>query len=394
MSSDREALSASPATRRRLLASLARIAVIVVTAAILPRWWCGRGAAAWLADDVAAQRALGDVVAARASRGVSPNGLHTGSAQFDGEWSLVTNQMTALGLGQIVLAHRSERERYLPAIESAVSHALTTDARAFGTALWSEDGLATLESDHGHAYLGYLAMAMAMQRLVDPRPNAERSALLDALVASLERRLRAAPHAIIETYPDTAFPADTASVVGAIGLYALATHTDHRDTIQHWVTAFRRDCIDRATGFVDQTIDPISGRATGSPRGSGTALVAYFVSFADPSLARDLETAMHDRGLRTFAGFGGVREYPGEQDRGAGDIDSGPVVLGVSVSATGFALGSAHRFHDAGMFTSLYRTASLFGIPYAHDGARSYLVGAGLGDAILLAMMTAREMPR
>jgi hypothetical protein len=48
-------------------------------------------------------------------------------------------------------------------------------------------------------------------------------------------------------------------------------------------------------------------------------------------------------------------------------------------------------FHDATNFALLYRTADLFGAPVDRaDGTRGFLVGAGLGNAVLLAMMTAR----
>src|SRR5207237_1277222 len=93
-------------------------------------------------------------------------------------------------------------------------------------------------------------------------------------------------------------------------------------------------------------------------------------------------------------GFGGIREYPLPGGRGgAGDIDSGPVVLGVSVAASGFGLAGARMFRDAPRFRALYRTAYLFGAPVTRGEARGFLAGSGLGDAILLAMMTARVAP-
>jgi hypothetical protein len=87
-------------------------------------------------------------------------------------------------------------------------------------------------------------------------------------------------------------------------------------------------------------------------------------------------------------GYGGIREYPPDVD-GAGDIDSGPVVLGVSVSATGFALASAKLHNDSSMFTSLYRTADFWGVPMHRPSGMRYLSGGPLGNAILLAMTTA-----
>ena len=83
-----------------------------------------------------------------------------------------------------------------------------------------------------------------------------------------------------------------------------------------------------------------------------------------------------------------VREYPAGQ-HGRGDIDSGPIVLGYGVSATGFALGAARAHGDARTFRALYATLHLFGAPRRDDGGLELLSGGPLGNAIALAMLGA-----
>ena len=80
---------------------------------------------------------------------------------------------------------------------------------------------------------------------------------------------------------------------------------------------------------------------------------------------------------------------PSVTPRGAGDIDSGPVVLGFGVSASGFAIGASRAHGDRETFTGLYATAHLFGAPWDEDGSRTYATGGPIGDAILFAMLTA-----
>lgn len=365
-----------------------QITLVVSTATLLPRALCARDASAFFHDDHETARGLADVVAQRSSREITPRDLHTGSQQFDGEWALVENQMAVLGLGQHLLRHPADGPRYLPAIRAAVRALLRPESRAFGTKLWGEDGFATLESDHGHVYLGYLAMGLAMATLVDPETSEEVKQLDDRLCAALERRLAASPHGLIETFPGTTFPADVSSAIGAIGLHARATGRGEPPFLRAWSQTFRQRWVDERTGFVHQTGDPRTGLPTSSARGSGTALIVYHLSFADAALARSLDASVAKHGFTDFLGFGGIREYP-DGAFGEGDIDSGPVVLGVSVSATGFGLAGAKLFHDEGRFVGLSRTAFLFGAPVSHSGGRSYLAGSGLGDAILLAMMTA-----
>ncbi len=83
-----------------------------------------------------------------------------------------------------------------------------------------------------------------------------------------------------------------------------------------------------------------------------------------------------------------MREYA-RGTVGRGDVDSGPVVFGVSTSATGFALAGARLHGDRETYEALFRTASLCGAPLRGGGRHRFLVGGSLGNAILLAMMTA-----
>ena len=89
----------------------------------------------------------------------------------------------------------------------------------------------------------------------------------------------------------------------------------------------------------------------------------------------------------SLLGFGAIREYaPGF--RGHGDVDSGPVLLGVSVAATGFALAPARATGRADAFTELLRTTTLFGIPVERGDRQRFATGGPIGNALLLALLT------
>lgn len=91
-------------------------------------------------------------------------------------------------------------------------------------------------------------------------------------------------------------------------------------------------------------------------------------------------------------GFGTILEHA---EGGAGaDVDSGPVVAGFGVSATGFAIGASRAHGDRDAFAALYATAHLFGAPFDENGRRTYATGGPLGDAILFAMLTAPSSRR
>ncbi len=366
--------------RRFLLVLVALLAVRLIAP-----WWYGRDAAGWLDSDAKlvhrlCAEQLRFEAADSATRAASPGD------QFAGEWALVTHQMTALGLAQAVLAHPEWRAEFAPTIRLAAVRSFLSENRGFGTTAWGgEDGFDALESTHGHAYLAYPALAVGIARLTDPHDFPPEVALAhDALIAAFERRLLAAPNAIIETYPAEAYPTDVAAVAAAIAVHGRATGTDHAAVLSHWVRQVRAVQIDQASGFVHQRMSP-TGQPHDVPRGSGTGLAAYYAGFVDRGLAIELAEALRKH-ERSFGGFSGVAEFDGQA--GHGDIDSGPVVLGVSVAATGFSLAPFKAFGWRDAFTRLYRTTTLFGMPVRDEERTWFATGGPIGNALLLAMLT------
>jgi hypothetical protein len=372
---------------RRWLARLVAAALACLVARLAVPWWCGRDGERWYDGDPELQRALAAELVAFEQADDVGRVLAPPGDRFAGEWALVTHQMTALGLAQLCLAHPEWRPWLVPFVTIAATKSFLPEMRDFGTRAWSgEDAMTSLASDHGHAYLAYAALALGMARLLDPAFPPELAREHDALIAAYERRLLASPTALIETYPGEAYPTDVAAVAAAIAVHGRATHATHDAVLRHWAEGVRAVQLDAASGLVVQRMDATTGAPHDAPRGSGTGLAAYFAGFADRDVAHLLATAVL-RQQATHLGFGGIREYGPGHD-GAGDIDSGPVVLGVSVSATGFALASARAFRDHDAFVSIFRTVDLFGLP-ASDGERQrFAIGGPIGNALLLAMLT------
>ncbi|MVU76866.1 hypothetical protein GPX89_06360 [Nocardia sp. ET3-3] len=367
------------------LAIVLGLLVAVVVAALVPSWWCGRDADAWFYGDAARVRGLAEELVAFEAED-DHRRASGASGVLDGMYGLLAHQMTAQGLAQVVLAHPDWRDRYAPIATRAAAKTLRPELREAFTAAWhGEDGLTVLDGPHGHAYLSYPALALGMARLVDPAFPAQLAAQQDALVASYERRLLASPTALLETLPGEAYPTDVAAVAAAIAVHGRATGADHSAVLAHWARQVRAGQIDRATGLVWQRVG-VDGRAHDAPRASGTGLAAYFAGFADRGIARELASGFF-RQERNIFGFSAIHEY-GKGYDGAGDIDSGPVVLGISVSATAFALAPARAFGRRDIFTRVYRTVDLTGSPLRSGNRVRFANGGAIGNALLLAFLT------
>jgi hypothetical protein len=295
--------------------------------------------------------------------------------------------MTALGLGQLSLEQPLRRAEYLPAIRQCVGRLQEPAVTDFGADAWGRAGLFDLESERGHAYLGYVNLAFGMLRLLEP--NSEIALLHERLTRALARRLEASASGIIETYPGESYPADVAAVAGSIALYDRATGADHRALLSHWASLFKARYVEPTSGLLYQTVDASSGAALGPARASGTAIAVYFLSFVDGAFSRELFAAIARR-RATFLGLGGIQEYAAGQG-GGGDIDSGPLFFGVSASASAFALAGARMYGHSALFNELLRTAMLVGVPRRSEDGFRFATGGQVGNAIVLAALTARK---
>jgi hypothetical protein len=360
---------------------LLRLVALVVVLAFVPRALLGIDARAWRESDARVQERLADAVAEGVLSQRGPTRYVTGDARFDGQASIAIQQMALLGLGATVTAHPSLRDRYLPAMLEAGRRIANPATLAYATRVYGHNGLVHIGPGEGHAYLGYVNLGLGMLRVVEP--SNETAALHDRLTNTLAAALDAAPNGLIETYPGETWPPDVAAVAGSIGLHARATGQDARPLLERWAKRFEACAVD-SNGWLVQRTRSGSCSPMDAPRGSGTAIAAYFLSFATPALARELARALVDHGFTEIAGFGAIREYmPGV--RGDGDLNAGPIVFGLSVGATGFGLGATRAVHDAAKFDALYRSTSLFGIETDHG----FAAGGLLGNALLLAMLTA-----
>jgi len=181
----------------------------------------------------------------------------------------------------------------------------------------------------------------------------------------------------VYSYPGEAWPADDA--VGAAVLRSCGTLLDPRytRTAQAWLRAALTHA-DPATGLLPHEAD------SSQPRGESAALMIRFVYEIAPAVAG----AQYGAFQRTFATrFAGLlpaeREYPRGVD-GKGDVDSGPLVLGVSAPASVVGIAAARITGHPAAAADLRASAEVLGAPLQWSGRRSYAFGElPVGEAFL-----------
>jgi hypothetical protein len=223
--------------------------------------------------------------------------------------------------------------------------------RARAEAGWA---LAHLESERGRApfdpsmsppygvfYAGWtLWLRGGLVRLGDTaqldRVRADSETLAGSFLASGSPFLMA--------YPRQSWPCDSTVAIAALALGGDLTGVDRGPVVARWLAAAdaRRD---PATGLLPHRADPDTGAPLDGARATSQVIVLRFLREVAPDRARADYRHFVERYESTVPGAPGVREYPRGVD-GGGDVDSGPLVLGLSMSASAVALGDANLYGD------------------------------------------------
>lgn len=214
---------------------------------------------------------------------------------------------------------------------------------------------------HG-VYLGQLAMALGFHRLAtgDERFEPVRT----HLVRLLHRALVASGGMPLDAFPGASWPFDTIPPVVALhlddGIHRAGAHTKVIASHLRWV----RDAgTDRATGLPWSHLGRHGG-APAPPRGCDLAWRIPLLALIDRAYA--LETYRrfcHSHWLERVV-LAGFAEYPRGADLGS-DADSGPILWGMGLAATGFGISAAEVAGDR------WRSLRLLNqLPFANLGAR------------------------
>ncbi|MEU4569666.1 hypothetical protein [Micromonospora sp. NPDC023956] len=231
---------------------------------------------------------------------------------------------------------------------------------------------------------GVLALAPADRRdPVEVRRFAETSAALGAAFDA-----SATPY--LAAYPQQAWPVDSTVAVASLRLHDTLLPPRFRGTVDRWLDGVRQR-LDPRTGLLPHRVDPATGAPAEVARGTSQSVIHRFLPEIDPAFARQQYLAFRDHYLTTPLGLGpAVREYPEGLD-GPGDVDSGPLPLGVSLSATVVTLGAAQRHGDHRLAGALANYGEVAGVPVQTPWTKRYAFGAlPVGDAFLVWAKTAR----
>jgi hypothetical protein len=184
------------------------------------------------------------------------------------------------------------------------------------------------------------------------------------------------------------FTPDNAVAITSLSIAQWTLGADYERPIAAWLEQTREHLLDPATGIIRPWIDR-DGNGFGPPRGSYAAWTIYYLNWVDRRFAQEQYHLLKSKfAVKLPLGLAALREYPpGYQ--GPADIDSGPVILGLSTAGTGFMVAGARLDKDADYLQGLLTSAEVVGSTVGSSETRHYLFAPVVGEAILMAMKTA-----
>jgi hypothetical protein len=260
-----------------------------------------------------------------------------------------------------------------------VRFALSRLASTEGRAPFQE----SLSPPHGVFYLGWTNWLRAGALLLqgegsDPAAAAE----FERRSSELAKAFDASETPFLVSYPQKVWPVDSVVAIASLRLHDRILAPRFGKTIDRWLAQVK-ERLDPSTGLIPHRADPRTGKALETARGTSQAMLLRFLAEIDPTWARAQYLLFREKLIVTRLGVPGVHEFPAGV-AGAGDVDSGPLLFGVSASATVVARGTAAMFHDAELEDALSDTMEVFGIPFRWGGEKRYAFGLlPVGDAIV-----------
>ena len=112
-------------------------------------------------------------------------------------------------------------------------------------------------------------------------------------------------------------------------------------------------------------------------------MAAHCLQLVDEEFACDQYQRAKKELAGSFLGFGYAREWP-HSYLGPADVDSGPVILGISPASSGLGFMGAAAFNDTDYCRELLTSLRFGGFPLETEGRLQFCASNQVGDAVLM----------
>lgn len=178
----------------------------------------------------------------------------------------------------------------------------------------------------------------------------------------------------LESYQNMKWPADGIIAISSLKLYNIIYDTVKYDsTLENCLSKIKSN-LDNETGLIPHSIDAQNDKIIEGARGSSQSLMLLFLKDLDNDFATVQFMKYKNQFVEYRLGLPGIREYPKGKD-GFGDVDSGPVILGIGGAASIVGQRTMGVYEKWDLYTGLRNCIETFGCSMTSKSEKKYLLG-------------------
>jgi hypothetical protein len=178
----------------------------------------------------------------------------------------------------------------------------------------------------------------------------------------------------LASYQGQAWPADMCTAMASLRNHDRIFEPKYTAVINGWLKQINSK-LDPSTQMVPHKVHARTAEITEGTRGSSSSLIIRLLAEIDPAFAKEQYTLYKKHIVSTTFGLPSISEYPIGQPNEGGDVDSGPVILGVGFSGTIVAIGTAAAVGDYELSQTQYKTINAFGLGWSSEKEKKYALG-------------------
>lgn len=304
------------------------------------------------------------------------------------EWDFMGRTYLVLALANLGLRDPAGAGRYLAVMDRIIDETLRLEAeRGIDYFLMDYARAGQFVADPPRSLFqdGEIALMLAARRMLAEREDYR--PLLAERIQFMTAAMSQSPVLCGESYPNECWMFCNAVALAAMRMSDALDNADHSEFIGKWLETAKARLTDRKTGLLISSFG-FDGAPLDGPEGSSIWMAAHCLDLVSPEFAEDQYRRARKELAASFLGFWYAREWP-RTWKGAVDVDSGPVVPGLNLSAgsSGLAILGAASFNDTPFLRGLLTSLNYGGFPIWEGGRLRYAASNQVGDAVLLYAM-------
>ncbi len=196
-------------------------------------------------------------------------------------------------------------------------------------------------------------------------------------------------HPFLETYSGSSWPADDVVAMASLKLHDKLYGSEYDVIIKKWLIDIQIH-LDPDTKLIPHLFDGNNGKTLQGARGSSQTLMLPFLFELDTTLAKAHYEIYKSRFQFQNYGVCGIYEFP-DGAHMEGDLDSGPVILGLGASATIASQRTFYVFGDRKQSKRFRNQHEMTGFPITINNKKRFLAGRMLMADVFIAWANSME---